>query len=187
MRKLLAAAAIALTMALSASPALANHDEPGESQGKAYVCKYVGTPGVDETLQTGQNPIEVSVNALEGEGFAGVFPFAFEDAQGNSVAIGYSGNGHPELTVDDCPQPQTPSPTPSPSESPSPTVSPSPSDEPTPSETPPGEDKDCDGGRNCRPQKDLAQTGAETLILGGIATALAGLGGLSVWAGRKQK
>jgi hypothetical protein len=182
MRKLLAAAAIALTMALSASPALANHDEPGESQGKVYVCKYVGTPGVDETLQTGQNPIEVSVNALESEGFAGVFPFAFEDAQGNSVAIGYSGNGHPELTIDDCPQPVTPSPSPSPSpsESPSPTVSPSPSDEPPVD----------DGEPPIRPRdlpKDLAQTGAPTLLLGGIGALLASLGGLSVWAGRKQK
>lgn len=32
-------------------------------RGKVSVCKYVGTPGVDERLQTGQNPIEVTINA----------------------------------------------------------------------------------------------------------------------------
>jgi hypothetical protein len=60
---------------------------------KVWVCKYVGTPGVDERLQTGQNPISVSVNALEGKGFAGTFPFEFSDAQGRSVAIGYDLGG----------------------------------------------------------------------------------------------
>ena len=31
---------------------------------KWFVCKYVGTPGVDETLQTGNNPISVSESAI---------------------------------------------------------------------------------------------------------------------------
>ena len=31
---------------------------------KVFVCKYVGKPGDDERLQTGQNPISVSVNAI---------------------------------------------------------------------------------------------------------------------------
>ena len=31
---------------------------------KWFVCKYVGTPGVDEALQTGNNPISVSENAI---------------------------------------------------------------------------------------------------------------------------
>ncbi|KQP78009.1 hypothetical protein ASF37_05165 [Aeromicrobium sp. Leaf289] len=68
---------------------------------KVYVCKYVGTPGVDEELQTGQNPIEVSVNALD-DGFPGTFPWSFTDAQGRSVAIGYVGDGLPVLTIEDC-------------------------------------------------------------------------------------
>ena len=67
----IAVVAINLYLAVGAVSALANHEEPGQSGGKVYVCKYVGQPGVDEELQTGQNPIEVSVNALEGDGFAG--------------------------------------------------------------------------------------------------------------------
>ena len=34
---------------------------------KCFVCKYVGTPGVDEGLQTGDNPISVSENAIAGQ------------------------------------------------------------------------------------------------------------------------
>lgn len=94
---------------------------------QVVVCKYVGTPGVDEVLQTGQNPIVVSVNALEGKGFAGTFPFAFEDAQGQSIAIRYAVNSH-DGDVTECPGYVAPSPSPS--------VDPSPSDEPTPSVTP---------------------------------------------------
>jgi hypothetical protein len=33
--------------------------------GKVFVCKYVGTPGVDETLQSGQNPLSVSINSIK--------------------------------------------------------------------------------------------------------------------------
>ena len=32
-------------------------------EGKVAVCKYVGTPGEDEVLQTGQNPIWDGVNS----------------------------------------------------------------------------------------------------------------------------
>jgi hypothetical protein len=71
------------------------------SPGKVYVCKYVGTPGVDERLQTGNNPIEVSVSTLKG--FAGTFPYEFADQQGKSIAIAYSGEGYPVKTIEDCP------------------------------------------------------------------------------------
>lgn len=97
---------------------------------KVIVCKWVGTPGEDEVLQTGQNPIAVSTNALEGKGFAGEFPFEFSDAQGRSVAVRYAtgptDNGD---LVTDCGG--------EPSETPSPTVTqtPSPTDTPSPSET----------------------------------------------------
>jgi hypothetical protein len=73
-----------------------------------YVCKYTGKPGVDEVLQGGGNPIEVSINALEGKGFDGTFPFEFSDAQGRSVAIGYVGYGNPVKTIEDCPKPEGP-------------------------------------------------------------------------------
>lgn len=51
---------------------------------KVFVCKYVGQPGVNETLQTGQNPISVSVNAIKN--YQGVGS-QFNDAQGRSLVI----------------------------------------------------------------------------------------------------
>jgi hypothetical protein len=51
-----------------------------------FVCKYVGTPGVDETLQTGQNPISVSISSISG--FPGVGGF-FADAQGRSLVLAF--------------------------------------------------------------------------------------------------
>ncbi len=97
------AVVLAFIVGLVATAAFAN-DEPRAPHG-AYVCKYVGTPGVDETLQTGQNPIEVDSHALEGDGFAGSFPFAFSDAHGKSIAIGWSGDDYPVLGIDSCPAP----------------------------------------------------------------------------------
>lgn len=79
-----------------------------ETPEKVYVCKYVGTPGVDETLQTGNNPIEVSVNAIPGWDGTTI-PFPFTDAQGNSVVIAFSdgpGSGQgDEPDRSDCPTP----------------------------------------------------------------------------------
>jgi hypothetical protein len=91
------------------------------SEGKVFVCKYVGQPGVNETLQTGQNPIEVSVNAIPGDG--PVVPgYEFADQQGRSVVV----------ATESCGADESPSPTPTPTVTPSPTVTPTP--EPT---TPP--------------------------------------------------
>ena len=65
---------------------------------KVYVCKYVGTPGVDEVLQTGNNPIEVSVSAiptydpenpLQDEA-AELVGDEFIDGQGRSIVIAVS-------------------------------------------------------------------------------------------------
>ncbi len=72
--------------------------------GKVYVCKYVGTPGVDERLQTGQNPIEVSVNAVPQPVVIGSY---FPDAQGRSYVLGFVPMV-PEPTRDDCPHPDLP-------------------------------------------------------------------------------
>lgn len=79
-------------------------DENGcvvEQPKKVYVCKYVGTPGVDEVLQTGQNPIEVSVNAI-GQAWNGNIPGYFNDQHGRSYVLGYVPMT-PEPTADDCP------------------------------------------------------------------------------------
>jgi hypothetical protein len=55
-----------VALAFGLGPALADSpdDTPGNRQGKVIVCKYVGEPRVSELLQTGQNPIAVSVNAI---------------------------------------------------------------------------------------------------------------------------
>jgi len=82
-----------------------------ETPNKVYVCKYVGTPGVNETLQTGNNPIEVSVNAIPGWDGTTI-PFPFADAQGKSVVIAFSdgpgGGQGDEPDLSDCPTPEGP-------------------------------------------------------------------------------
>ena len=88
---------------------------------KVYICKYVGTPGVNETLQTGQNPIDTSVSAV------GVDPVVvgayFNDSQGRSYVLAFD-TGQPEPPVTDCPPP-SPSPSPSVEPSVAPSVEPS--------------------------------------------------------------
>lgn len=85
---------------------------PTDTPRKVYVCKYVGTPGVDERLQTGQNPIETSINSIPG------WPISigsyFADAHGRSYVLGFVPMV-PEPTVLNCPAPapdNTPTPTP---------------------------------------------------------------------------
>ena len=58
-------AALAVVSATSASVDVGNSGSSvvvntSGAEGKVFVCKYVGTPGVDERLQTGDNPISVS-------------------------------------------------------------------------------------------------------------------------------
>ncbi len=104
---LAAIAAIALSMLYLTNPIQASAE-------KWFVCKYVGTPGVDETLQTGQNPISVAASAIgEDPVVAGTF---FADSQGRSYVL-VADTGQEEPSVDLCPPPGTPgSATPSPSE-----------------------------------------------------------------------
>lgn len=71
---------------------------------KVFVCKYVGKPGVDERLQTGQNPISVSVNAIPN--YQGIGSY-FADAQGRSYVLVLD-TGQPEPPVSQCPAPQGP-------------------------------------------------------------------------------
>lgn len=86
---------------------------PAGNEKKVYVCKYVGTPGVDERLQTGQNPIEVSVNSIQNNTWDGTtVPAWFSDAQNRSYVLQYSearGDGQrDEPTIADCPSPEVP-------------------------------------------------------------------------------
>jgi uncharacterized repeat protein (TIGR01451 family) len=96
-------AALAVVSATSASVDVGNTGSSvvvstsGAEKGKVFVCKYVGTPGVDERLQTGNNPISVSVNA------AGPPGSWFNDAHGRSYVLAYD-TGQPEPDVSACPQ-----------------------------------------------------------------------------------
>jgi hypothetical protein len=84
-------------VSIGAKPADADADP------KVYVCKYVGTPGVDERLQTGQNPIEVSVNATGGTAVGSYFA----DKQGRSFVLGVVPMV-PEPSLENCPPPVVP-------------------------------------------------------------------------------
>jgi hypothetical protein len=124
---------------------------------KVYVCKYVGTPGVNEQLKRGRNPIRVSATAIAGDPVypANVVGITFNDAQTHSIAIGWVGTKDvplPKKTRADCP-PITPPNDPPPSTQPSsapPSEAPSsappseaPSSEPpseAPSSAPPSEE-----------------------------------------------
>ncbi len=74
---------------------------------KVFVCKYVGTPGVDERLQTGQNPISVSVNSIQNNQWDGTVPGYFSDAHDRSYVLAYD-TGQPEPDVSACPAPVEP-------------------------------------------------------------------------------
>jgi uncharacterized repeat protein (TIGR01451 family) len=103
-------AALAVVSATSASVDVGNSGSSvvvttsGAEKGKVFVCKYVGTPGADERLQTGDNPISVSVNAIPGGAFVGAY---FADAHGRSYVLAYD-VGQPEPAVSECPQPDVP-------------------------------------------------------------------------------
>ncbi len=109
----LSIAAVVSITGSATTPASAAEDNAGSD--KVFVCKYVGQPGVDEVLQTGNNPIEVSVNAIPGSdglSAAALLGFEFADGQGRSVVIAESltrGDGQrDEPTIADCPAPIAP-------------------------------------------------------------------------------
>ena len=82
----------------------------GGTPHKSYVCKYVGTPGVDERLQTGDNPIWVANASLTGGGDEPVeVGDVFADAQGRSIVIvANTPRLDPEPDVSRCPAPEGP-------------------------------------------------------------------------------
>lgn len=64
---------------------------------KTLICKMTGTPGVNEVLQTGNNP--VSRDRKDGDQVGTLF----NDAQGGSYIMGFAKPGErPEPTVADC-------------------------------------------------------------------------------------
>lgn len=104
-------AGFGLLLVSSGAAVLVATSASAEHGHKAFVCKYVGTPGVDERLQTGDNPIEVDSHAVQGQE-VGV---PFNDAQGRSVVIDNDvAPGDPEPSVEDCPDLNPPPPPPPP-------------------------------------------------------------------------
>lgn len=69
---------------------------------KVYVCKYVGTPGTNERLQTGDNPTSVSRYAIQN--FQGIGSY-FNDQQGRSFVVAWDNGDHNEPPVSMCPAP----------------------------------------------------------------------------------
>src|SRR4051794_6500823 len=61
---LLATVSLAGATLILPSAALAGSDGSDLSSHKVFVCKYVGTPGVNERLQTGNNPISVDLHSI---------------------------------------------------------------------------------------------------------------------------
>ena len=96
--RLLAVLAVALGLTLAFS-GVSSADPQQDNGLKVYVCKYVGTPNVNERLQTGQNPIEVSVNSIKDYQGPGSY---FADAQGRSYVLATVPQS-PEPSAADCP------------------------------------------------------------------------------------
>jgi len=112
--------------------------EINNPEGKVFVCKYVGTPGVDERLQTGDNPISVSISAIPD--YHGIGSW-FADEQGRSYVL-VEDVGQPKPPVTDCPQVETPTSTTPPKVAFTPTFTSTPTqtDLPTATPTPTGTD-----------------------------------------------
>jgi hypothetical protein len=99
---------------------------PKNAPTKYFVCKFVGTPGEDERLQTGRNPISVSKNAIPEKPV--VIGSSFADKQGRSLVLALD-TGQPKPPRSAC-LPSEPSDTPTPtlSDTATPTETPSPTE-----------------------------------------------------------
>jgi hypothetical protein len=104
------APAVQAPVAVKSLAVQSNNDKYSpETAKKVFVCKYVGTPGVDERLQTGQNPISVSVQAIQHNEWNGVVPGYFSDAHHRSYVLAYdTGQAKPDVST--CPTPVGPPP-----------------------------------------------------------------------------
>ncbi len=109
------AMAVAVGLAMMGGIATAVTASAGDDAHKVWVCKYVGTPGQDERLQTGQNPIPVSVHSIQHNQWNGVVPGWFSDRQDRSFVLAYKTDGNtsetppPKYTGErQCPVPEGP-------------------------------------------------------------------------------
>src|SRR5918993_3712580 len=123
-RRLLSISAATATMATLGLVAFSAPAHAAPTSSRVWVCKYVGTPGVDERLQTGNNPIRVSGNAADEDNDGQVFVGdQFVDAQGRSVIVQIEGE---DPGIEAC------SPTPPPTDGPTDGPTDKPTDKPTP-------------------------------------------------------
>lgn len=94
-------AALGLLLVSSGVALLATAPTANATSGtlKDWVCKYVGTPGVNEHLKNGNDGLVwVSTNATQGS--------YFNDAQGRSYVLKKNAPHHPEPNASQCPQPE---------------------------------------------------------------------------------
>ncbi|WP_457101736.1 hypothetical protein [Microbacterium sp. P5_E9] len=83
------------------SPLISPSEDPEK---KVFVCKYVGTPGVNEHAD---HVVSVSTSTLDGFDGSSTFPFVFADGQNQSVAIAFD-TGQAKPSIDECPGDDTP-------------------------------------------------------------------------------
>ena len=107
-RRLLSISAAATIAAVSlvglSSPA---HAADADSQ--VWVCKYVRTPGDDEVLKSGKNPIEVNGHSVDQDKDGQIFVGdQFADAQGRSVVVQIGGEDPGAGACSPTPPPTTP-------------------------------------------------------------------------------
>jgi hypothetical protein len=108
-RRLLSISAAA-TLATVGLVAFSSPAQAADADSKVWVCKYVGTPGSDERLQTGNNPIFVSGHSVDKDNDGQVFVGEqFADAQGRSVIVQIEGE---EPSCSETPPPTIPPTTP---------------------------------------------------------------------------
>jgi hypothetical protein len=100
--------ALGLALAGGIPTATAGPDASGGvSHDKVFVCKYVGQPKVDERLQTGDNPIDVSVSTIRS--FDGLRSY-FGDSHDQSFVLAWADKGVSKPPITDCPAPRGPEP-----------------------------------------------------------------------------
>ena len=90
-RRLLSTSAAA-TIAAVGLVALSAPAHAADADSRVWVCKYVRTPGGDEVLKGGENPIEVSGHSVDKDKDGQVFVGdQFADAQERSVVVQIEG------------------------------------------------------------------------------------------------
>ncbi len=113
-RRLLSISAAA-TIAAVGLVVLSTPAHAADANSDVWVCKYVRTPGGDEVLKEGKNPIQVNGNSVDKDKDGQVFVGdQFADAQERSVVVQIEGDDPGAEICSPTPPPDS-SPTPSPS------------------------------------------------------------------------